>query len=377
VATDTLEPETVAELLLGISQRDPWGVAAGDQSYAVDIGDNVLETRIAPGLAGASGALLVSDQTVFDLFGARMHAALRGAAPKTASIVIAPGEQHKNHETLAQIWAQTLASEADRKSRFVGFGGGVVTDITGFAAATFMRGVPWLSVPTTLLSMVDASVGGKTAIDLPGAKNAVGAFWQPAAVLCDTSTLVTESPRGYRSGLAEVIKTGIIGDPGLLDLLENEADRAGPGSAELNTELVRRSIRVKARVVSEDALETGFRAALNLGHTVGHAIEAVGGYGRHTHGEAVSLGLVAALKIGEALGTTPESLTRRITTLLARVGLPTDLGREPLDQAVALLGHDKKRAGAGVRFVLAQEPGTIRFQRLELDELGNLVRKLA
>jgi 3-dehydroquinate synthetase len=249
--------------------------------------------------------------------------------------------------------------------------------MTGFAASTWMRGVRWLSIPTTLLGMVDASVGGKTGVDLGAAKNAVGAFWQPSAVLCDVHHLSTEPTRGFISGLAEVVKTALIGDPELFTLLEDNAERVAARDADLTAELVRRSVRVKARIVSCDQRENGLRAVLNLGHTVGHALEAQAGYSALSHGEAVSLGLVAALRLGEALGKTPHDLSERTLSLLRRLGLPATLAGQPLAEATALLGHDKKRAGSSVKFVFARALGQVETQSLALSELRTRVLQLA
>jgi shikimate kinase/3-dehydroquinate synthase len=288
-----------------------------------------------------------------------------------------PGEAHKNIASIERIWRAALEGGADRKATFVALGGGVVTDMTGFAASTWMRGVRWVGIPTTLLAMVDASVGGKTGVDLASAKNAVGAFWQPSAVLCDVIYLNTEAARGFTSGLAEVVKTALIGDPGLFELLEDNAERIAARDGELTAELVRRSIRVKARIVSFDQRETGLRAVLNLGHTVGHALEAQAGYTALSHGEAVSLGLVAALRLGEALGQTPSELSERTISLLRRLGLPASLTGQPLAEAAGLLGHDKKRAGSSVKFVFAHAVGQVKTQRIALDELRTRVLALA
>jgi 3-dehydroquinate synthetase len=225
--------------------------------------------------------------------------------------------------------------------------------------------------------MVDASVGGKTGVDLGPAKNAVGAFWQPARVLCDIDYLKTEPERGYRSGLAEVVKTALIGDAELFELLERQADGISARDPDLLVDIVRRCIRVKARIVSQDPREAGLRAVLNLGHTVGHAVEAQAGYERLTHGEAVSLGLVAALKIGEKLGHTPSELADRTRRLLQDLKLMTAIEREPLAQAAELIGHDKKRAGSKVTFVFARALGDVTTAPLDLAQLRELTRSLA
>jgi shikimate kinase/3-dehydroquinate synthase len=377
IGTTDRTPDQVAAALASVWERDPIAVAAGAASYAVDVGRGIAGLRLPGLVAGASLALLVTDQNVDGPHGPATLAALQSAGLRAAKIVLEPGEEHKHTGSLEAIWRAALSAGADRKSRFVALGGGVVSDVAGFAAATYMRGVPWLCVPTTLLSMVDASVGGKTAIDLGEAKNAVGAFWQPGAVICDVAHLETEPMRGFRSGLAEAIKSAIIGDPGLFTFMEEHGDAIGKRELDVVTEVVRRSVRVKAGVVSRDEREDGLRATLNLGHTVGHAIEAEGGYGHLRHGEAISLGLVAALRIGERLGMTPADLTERCIRILARVGLPVDLASQPLARAVKLIGHDKKRAGSNLRFIVAKDVGKVDLVDLPLDELRGHVLALA
>jgi 3-dehydroquinate synthase len=306
-----------------------------------------------------------------------MESVLHAASAKVIRVDFEPGEENKNIKSVETVWRAALAGSADRKATFVGFGGGVVTDMTGFAASTYMRGVPWICVPTTLLGMVDASVGGKTGVDLESAKNAVGAFWQPSAVLCDVDVLRTETRRGFVSGLAEVVKTALIGDPELFTFLEENAERVADREPDLCIELVRRSIRVKARIVSLDEREGGVRATLNLGHTIGHALEAQAGYTALTHGEAVSLGLVAALRLGVMLTQTPAELSQRTFDLLKRLGLPVALEPSALDAAAKLLGHDKKRAGASVRFVFARELGRVETLPIGLKDLAAHVVALA
>jgi shikimate kinase/3-dehydroquinate synthase len=249
--------------------------------------------------------------------------------------------------------------------------------VGGFAAATWMRGVPWVCLPTTLLSMVDAAVGGKTAIDLKTAKNAVGAFWQPASVVCDVRHLSTEPSRGYLSALSEVVKTALIGDAALLDFVEANTSRIVAKDPDVVAEVVRRSVRVKARIVSLDPRENGLRAWLNLGHTVGHALESYGGYGKLRHGEAISLGLVAALRIGERLGITEQVLSERCILALRVLGLPVDLATQPLARAVELIGHDKKRAGSRLKFIAARAPGNVEIVELDVQELRAHVLALA
>src|SRR6478609_5853123 len=369
--------ETVAAEVQEAWARDELAVAAADASYAVQTGLGFASGRVGALVAQSPVCVLVSDKTLSALHAAPIEAALRATGAQLIRVDLEPGEAHKNIASVEGIWHAALEGGADRKATFVALGGGVVSDMTGFAASTWMRGVRWIGIPTTLLAMVDASVGGKTGVDLAAAKNAVGAFWQPSGVLCDVQYLSTESKRGFISGLAEVVKTALIGDPELFTLLEDNAERVKARDADLTAELVRRSVRVKARIVSFDQRESGLRAVLNLGHTVGHALEAQAGYSALTHGEAVSLGLVAALRLGEALGQTPRELSERTLTLLRRLGLPASLAGQPLGAAAALVGHDKKRAGSNVKFVFARALGQVETQTISLSELRTRVIALA
>jgi len=371
LATDGKTPGAVADAALAEWQRDAIAVAAGEQTYAVEVGRGLVG-RLAELSGNAPVRLLVTDHHVGPLHADKALQALSAPARTVAEHRITPGEREKHVGTVEGMWRAALAAGFDRQGLFVGLGGGVVTDMTGFAAATYLRGVRWVGVPTTLLAMVDASVGGKTGVDLLQAKNAVGAFWQPSGVLCDIELEATEPARGYVSALAEVVKTALIGDPGLFELLEAEVEGVRRRDPELTAELVRRSVRVKARVVGLDPREGGLRAVLNLGHTLGHAMEAQAGFERLMHGEAVSLGLVAALKVGERLGLTPAPLRERTVRLLASLGLPTDLSREPLADAARLIALDKKRAGNRIKFVVARELGRVETTDLELGELERL-----
>lgn len=369
--------DVVAARVAEVWSRDELAVGAGPDSYGVQTGFGFASGRVGALVAESPVTVLVSDKNVAPLHAAPIEAALRAAGTRVIRVDLEPGEAHKNIASIESIWHASLEGGADRKATFVGLGGGVVTDMTGFAASTWMRGVRWIGIPTTLLAMVDASVGGKTGVDLAAAKNAVGAFWQPRGVLCDVHHLSTEAARGFISGLAEVVKTALIGDPELFTLLEDNAARILARDAELTEEIVRRSIRVKARIVSFDQRESGLRAVLNLGHTVGHALEAQAGYSALTHGEAVSLGLVAALRLGETLGQTPRDLSERTLNLLRRLGLPASLAGQPLAEAATLVGHDKKRAGSSVKFVFARALGRVETQSIALDDLRTHVLALA
>lgn len=368
VSTNDLDIDACARAVRGIWKREPIAVAAGERSYAVDVGAHVLEERLAALLGRPTSVLAVTDENVQRAHGGTLSRAL----PNARVLALAPGEEQKTPATLERVWRAALDGGLDRGSLFVAFGGGVVCDITGFAAATWMRGTRWLALPTTLLAMVDASVGGKTAVDLADAKNAVGAFWQPAGVVCDIELLATEPDRGFRGALAEVVKSALIGDPALLGVLESRTEQVLARDPALLIEIVQRSIITKARVVSRDERETGLRAVLNLGHTVGHALEACTGYRTFTHGEAVSLGLVAALRIGQRLGVTKSADVERVTELLTRLSLPTSLADAPIGDAVDFLSRDKKRLGTYIHFVLVSEPGRVETQSIPLEQLRRL-----
>jgi shikimate kinase / 3-dehydroquinate synthase len=375
--TDGRTPESLVDPIVQVWKRKPIAVAAAARSYSVETGSAVYADFLPRALGKPSKLLIVTDETVQKLHLARLQAALPPSLGQVSVLALEPGEEHKRIAALERIWQALYDQEADRKSLILAFGGGVVSDIAGFAAATWMRGIPWVGVPTTLLAMVDASVGGKTAIDFHAAKNTLGAFWQPASVLCDVDWLATESLRGFRGALAEVVKTALIGDVELYALLESRPDAVLAREPSVVEELVRRSVRVKARIVSADERESGLRALLNLGHTLGHAFEAAGNYTRFSHGEAVSLGLVAALRIGVALKRTPSELATRVQTLLATLGLPTEIDREMLAAALPLLGRDKKRAATQLRFIVAEQVGRVSTAELPLTELARLSETLA
>ncbi|MCB9582017.1 MAG: 3-dehydroquinate synthase [Polyangiaceae bacterium] len=366
----------VADDVLDVWQRDPVCVAAGLSSYAVDVDVDIAVDRAAAAMQTSTGVLVVSDVNVAPLHAAPILAALTAAGHSLQSVVLPAGEEHKTIAGAERVWRAAHDMGLDRKGRMLALGGGVVSDIAGFAASTWLRGVSWAGLPSTLLAMVDASVGGKTAVDFGIAKNAVGAFWQPTGVACDVALLQTEPERGYRSALSEVVKTALIGDPALLTLLETRRDAILARDPATLVELVRRCVVVKAGVVSRDEREAGLRATLNLGHTFGHALEAYTGYRRYTHGEAISLGLMVALGMGERLGATPASLSLRIREVLAAFGLPVDRGTAPLVDAADLAVHDKKRAGTTLRLVLAHDVGDVRTRDVPVADVIDLARSL-
>jgi len=306
----------------------------------------------------ASRAFLISDERVMALHGERALASLREAGLAVTATAVPVGEEHKSLETASRLYDWLVAHRAERGDALVALGGGMVTDLAGFVAATYARGMPLVHVPTTLLAMVDAAVGGKVAVNHPKAKNMVGAFYQPRLVACDLSTLATLSPRERAAGWAETIKHALIGDPALLALLEEEAEALLALAPGPTLEAVRRSVAVKAAVVAEDEREeSGRRAVLNYGHTVGHALEAATGYSRFLHGEAVSVGMMAAAHLGVRLGLTPEPLRERQRRLLARFGLPTAAEGVPRAALWEALSLDKKVRRGALRWVLLQDVG--------------------
>ncbi len=331
-------------------------VDLGERSYEVVVGDGLLVTvgdLVRDRAPEAARAAIVTQPPVA-AYAEVVADSLRTAGLDVATLEVSDGEMAKNPRTLARLWDDLAAVPLGRRDVVVAVGGGVIGDLAGFAAATWNRGVPVAQVPTTLLAQVDAAIGGKTGIDLPAGKNLVGAFHQPTTVVCDVTVLATLPQRQLVAGLAEVVKCGLIRDPTILDLLEEEAGRAVDGDPEVLRELVARSAAVKAAVVAADETEGGEREHLNLGHTVGHAIETVGGYTDHLHGEAVAIGTCAALRLGVRVGRTPEELVARTETLLQRLGLPTRVRPLRREAIWAAMARDKK-ARDGVRFVVLDD----------------------
>lgn len=333
-------------------------IALGDRSYDILIGPGLLAQPAAwAGLPRAAAALIVTNTTVAPLYSARLRAALAPHYRSVFEVVLPDGEDHKDWTTLNRIFDALLAHGCDRKTVVFALGGGVVGDMAGFAAASYMRGVPFVQVPTTLLAQVDSSVGGKTAINHPQGKNMIGAFYQPARVLCDLDTLATLPPRELSAGLAEVIKYGPIADVAILDWIEANIDALLRRDPAALAHAVRRSCEIKADVVGQDERESGLRAILNFGHTFGHAIEAGLGYGEWLHGEAVGCGMVMALDLSRRLGLVDAAFVRRVTALVERAGLPIvgpDFGA---DRYLELMRVDKKAEAGEIRFIVIERPG--------------------
>jgi 3-dehydroquinate synthase len=331
----------------------------GDRSYNILIGEQLLDVPTTwSDLPKASAALIVTNDTVGPLYAQRLQRALAGLYAQVHTVVLPDGESHKDWATLNLIFDELLGKGADRKTVLFALGGGVVGDMTGFAAACYMRGVPFVQVPTTLLAQVDSSVGGKTAINHPIGKNMIGAFYQPQRVVCDLDTLQTLPQREMSAGLAEIIKYGPIADMVFLDWIDANLDALMARDPSALAHAVKRSCEIKAWVVGQDERESGLRAILNFGHTFGHAIEAGLGFGEWLHGEAVGCGMVMAAHLSQRLGLVDEAFVTRFTALIARAGLPT-VG--PKLGAEVYLHHmcvDKKAEAGDIRFVLIDKPGS-------------------
>lgn len=333
-------------------------VALGDRSYPIYIGAGSLERAdlLLPHLK-AKRAVIVTNDVVAPLYLERFEDVMRASGVTTAAIVLPDGEAYKEWTTLNRIYDGLLSGLADRATTLIALGGGVIGDITGFAAATYQRGVPFIQAPTTVLAQVDSSVGGKTAINHPLGKNMIGAFHQPRLVVADTATLNTLPERELRAGIAEVIKYGLIRDRDFLVWLEANIDALVARDQAALTHAIERSCRNKAEVVGADETERGERALLNLGHTFGHAIETGLGYGTWLHGEAVSAGMVMAADLSCRLGWIASDDVDRIKQLLGRAGLPIvgpDLG---VARYLELMRRDKKVADGQLRLILLKDLG--------------------
>lgn len=336
-------------------------VPLGERTYRIQIGTGLLDRlgRECARLRLGRRCAVVSDANVAPLYAARVLAALEGAGFEPFLITFPAGEQAKSLRHVLAGYDQLAAQRLERKSFVVALGGGVVGDLAGFLAATYLRGIEFVQVPTSLLAQVDSSVGGKVGVNLRAGKNLVGAFYQPRLVICDLATLDTLPDRELRAGLAEVIKYGIIQDAALFRRLERDLDRLLEREPKTLAAVVAACCGIKAGVVEQDEQEGGLRAVLNFGHTIGHAIEAVSGYGRYLHGEAIAIGQVAAARLSVALlGLSPEEV-ERIRSLFVRAGLPVEIHlssarRKRLFEAMR---HDKKVSRGEIKFVLAEAIG--------------------
>ena len=334
-------------------------VDLGERSYPIYIGSGLLGQAelITPHILGQS-ALIVSNDTVAPLYLGAVQQALESKKIRQDKIILADGEQHKTMASVETILDLLLSNRHDRRSTIIALGGGVIGDIAGFAASIYQRGVNFIQIPTTLLSQVDSSVGGKTGVNHPLGKNMIGAFYQPRCVIADINTFSTLPPRELAAGLAEVIKYGLIYDAGFFSWLEANIDGLLQLDAELMAEAVLVSCETKARVVEQDERESGIRAILNLGHTFGHAIETVMGYGNWLHGEAVAAGMMMAIDLSIREGLVDESLRARSIDLLSRAGLPVSPPDSiSVEQYLDVMAIDKKTLDGNIRLVLLRALG--------------------
>ena len=354
-------------------------VAVPGRPYDVTIGAGLLEGAAAhlPALPRAERAFVVADHQVASRYLDRLSAGLALAGLETVHVGVPEGEEAKSLAVMTALQRQLAVQEAHRDDPVVALGGGAVGDLAGFVAATYMRGVPFVQVPTTLTAQVDASIGGKTAVNLPEGKNLVGAFHQPSAVLADVTTLASLPEREFRSGLAEVAKYALTLDLALLDVLERDLTEIADRDAAVLEDLVAMCVRAKASVVASDERDTGARLVLNDGHTLGHALERIDAFEGRSHGEAISVGMVFAARLAESLGLAPDGLLARHRRLVASLGLDPEGGLPEAGDILAAMRMDKKYAG-GVRFVLLEDVGRPRvvedvpedLVRATLAELG-------
>jgi len=333
-------------------------VDLGDRSYPIHIGPGLLDRAdlVLPHLAQKRVAI-VTNTTVAPLYLERLTRTLTDAGVAVTPIVLPDGEEYKDWQTLNLIFDALLQSRAERKTTLIALGGGVIGDMTGFAAACYQRGVPFIQVPTTLLAQVDSSVGGKTGINHPLGKNMIGAFYQPKVVLADTDTLKTLPARELSAGLAEVIKYGLIWDAEFLGWLEANMEKLRALDAQAISHAIFRSCEIKAQVVAQDEREGGIRAILNLGHTFGHAIETGMGYGNWLHGEAVAAGMVLAADASRRLGWLTDADVERTRALIRAAGLPDTAPDLGVARYLEYMGHDKKVEAGKIRFVLLKKIG--------------------
>ena len=345
-------------------------VAAPSHSYPIFIGENLL-AKLAEHLAPHVGkkAAVITNTTVAHLYLQHIQTALTALDTEHFAVILPDGEAHKNIESLNRIYDELLRRHAERGTTLIALGGGVIGDTAGFAAATYQRGAPFVQIPTTLLSQVDSSVGGKTAVNHPLGKNMIGAFYQPQAVIADLTALATLPAREFSAGMAEVIKYALLGDAAFLAWLEDNIDAVMAQQPDALAHTVYHCCAMKAAIVAADETERGIRAHLNLGHTFGHAIEAQMGYGNWLHGEAVAAGMVLACRLSEQTGRLKAADTERAAALIRRAGLPDAPPRFPFEKWLSHMRHDKKVSGGTMRFVGLDRLGAANITPVEDPEI--------
>ena len=346
-----------------MSNKQTVDVQLGDRSYEIHIGTGLIKqlADLCASHVADRHVIIISDSKVAPLYLAKVESALQTVAARVNSIVVPEGEQSKNLSQCDQLWQQMIEFPSDRKSVVFALGGGVIGDLAGFVAAGFARGIDFIQMPTSLLAQVDSSVGGKTGVNLPQAKNMVGAFWQPRTVIIDIEVLQTLDDRNFRAGLAEVIKYGLIMDDSLFSRIESSMQAILDREPDIITELIQRCCQCKADVVQEDETEvSGRRAILNYGHTIGHAIEAVYGYGEYLHGEAISIGMVAEAELAKSLGMVDEAFCNRQKAIFEATGLPVDCPTGKESDLIEAMTRDKKVASGKLNFILPTKLGEVK-----------------
>jgi 3-dehydroquinate synthase len=351
-------------------------VKLGDRSYPIHIGEGLLPRvgELLEQIGCRDKVAIITDSTVSQHYLEPVRQGLNSSGFRVVTVLVQEGEEHKNLKSVSAIYDRLLSERLERGSSLIALGGGVVGDISGFTAATFLRGIPYIQIPTTLLAQVDSSVGGKTGVNRPEGKNLIGVFYQPRLVLIDIGVLGTLPRRELVAGLSEIIKYGIIEDPGLFNLLEEKAERVLALDRDLLVEIIAVSCAIKARVVEKDEREEDYRSVLNFGHTIGHALEALTGYEKFLHGEAVAIGMAQAALISQHQGVCDSESLTRIHHLIRRFGLPTDvpLGIGP-DELTKKMEVDKKSSGGKIKFVFCAGIGKTRFGWLHPEEIVTML----
>lgn len=332
-----------------------------DRSYDILIGRNLLPRvgEYLPNQKRIRRALVVTNPVVNKLFGKTLSEGLQSTGLEIECVEIPEGETHKTLQDAQTVYDHLIENQYDRNTLLVALGGGVIGDMTGFIAATFLRGVPYIQVPTTLLSQVDSSVGGKTAVNHPKGKNLIGAFYQPQLVMIDLDSLRSLPPDEFRAGIAEIIKYGIIEDPKLFDFLEKNSKKILEQDTECLAAIIETSCAIKAKVVERDERESNYRMILNFGHTIGHAVEALTDYSQFKHGEAIAVGMVYAAKLSCQLGQCSQEVVQKIESLVEQYGLPSRLPKFSADEYIQTMYRDKKAHDKNIRFILVNDIGTV------------------
>jgi 3-dehydroquinate synthase len=351
-------------------------VELGERSYNIMIGNGILKDigGIIEKFEFSNKLALISNPTVYDLYGKKISESLKASGHDLIEVLLPDGEEYKSLASTEKIYESLLKAKLDRKSALIALGGGVIGDITGFAASTYMRGIDFIQIPTTLLAQVDSSVGGKTGVNHPLGKNMIGAFWQPRLVWVDIATLETLPRREFLSGLGEVIKYGVIWDEDFFAYLESNRDKILRLDKEALTHIIRRSCEIKSEVVSKDERESSLRAILNYGHTIGHAIETITGYKKYLHGEAVAIGMYMEVRLSHQFGLIDKKTVARIKALIDSYELPSEMPDEiQINDLVEKMQIDKKTVGGKMHFVLPEKVGAVRIHSgLTSDDIKRL-----